>query len=337
MRPFAGPRPAAAHGAAVSVRCAASLGGPVQDLDVLAVFPAAVYLATRRPRAEVIALLAADAVVHPAGFVLAMPSGAGPFIDLDRASPATIGAGRLRVGHLDTRVGRWYDPVPRLRVPGPERLAVGAGQLGAARSRSLAIGRSEGHASVELQGPGPSLRPSLRLGELATALAEDDAIGAVAAVDALLGSGPGLTPAGDDMLAGLLATRHHLRCPVGPTREDLGGGCAEDVVREHVRACARSRTTLLSASLLEHALDGAVAGPVARLLRTLMSEVGPDAGPGAPRMSGPVQRAIDAVIGIGATSGQDLVDGITVAFELAAAEGTVTAGVQPTVDEEGAS
>jgi hypothetical protein len=335
MRTVTGGHPDREHGTAVSVRCAAMLDGPPQDIDVLAVFPAAVYLATRQPQAEVIAVLASDAVVHPAAFVLAAPSSAEPFIDLDRATPASIGAGRLRAGDHEMRVGRWYDPVPHLRVPGPERLAIGARALGAALGRvrrlSLTAGGPDGQGHVELQDL--RIRLGLRLEELATALAEDDATGAVAAVDALLGSGPGLTPTGDDMLAGLLATLHHLRRPPGPFPLEREDRCAEEAVRAHVRVSARSRTTLLSATLLEHALDGAVAGPVARLLRVLTA----DADPGEPRVDGPIREAIDAVVGIGATSGRDLLAGIAVAFELAAAEGTVPAGIRSAADDEGAS
>jgi hypothetical protein len=335
MRTVAGPHPDREQGAAVSIRCAAMLDGPIQDLDVLAVFPAAVYLATRQPQAEVVALLASDAVVHPAAFVLAAPSSAEPFIALDRATPAIIGAGRLRVGGHEMRVGRWYDPVPHLRVPDPERLAIGARALGAALGRvrrlSLTAGRPDRHGHVGLQDL--RVRLGLRLEELATALADDDSIGAVAAVDALLGSGPGLTPTGDDMLAGLLATLHHLRRLPRRFPLDVEGRCAEGAVRAHVRVSARSRTTLLSATLLEHALDGAVAGPVARLLRALTA----DAHSGEPVEAGPIPEAIDAVIGIGATSGHDLLAGIAVAFELAAAEGTVRAGVRSAVDDEGAS
>lgn len=327
MRTPAGPRRLREHGAAVSVRCAALLDGPAQDVDVLAVFPAAVYLATRQPQADVFAVLAADAVVHPAAFVLAVRSTREPFFELDRTSVGAVGEGRLRVGDHQLKVGRWYDPIPHLRVPDPERLAIGARALRAACDHSLAVVRPDGHGQVEPQGPHTRLR--IRLKGLADALADDDVRGAVAAVDALLGAGSGLTPTGDDMLAGLLATLHHVR----PALHGVADRCAEVAVREHVRTCSRSRTTLLSATLLEHALDGAVAAPVARLLRTLTT--GPR--PVAPGTTDPVQLAIDEVIGIGATSGQDLLDGVAIAFELAAAEGMVTTGARSTVDDEGAS
>src|SRR5262249_13546495 len=59
----------------------------------------------------------------------------------------------------------------------------------------------------------------------------------------LLGRGPGLTPAGDDVLAGLLAGR----AAYGPDDRAL----ADDIC-----ALAPSRTTALSAALLRHAARG---------------------------------------------------------------------------------
>jgi hypothetical protein len=307
--------PVRVTGSAVSVRCAQLLEGPEQDLDVLAALPAAVYLATRRPRAEVVALLAADAVIHPAAFVIAAPSAMRPFADLDRTTSATIGAGRLRVGELEVQVGRWYEPVPHLRVPTTAGLA--------AALRTLRTLRGTG---VDPQGG----RQREQLGRLASALARDDVDGALDAVDALLGSGPGLTPTGDDQLAGMLATLHHLRR--GAPQPSI-----ETTVRTYVRDNARARTTLLSAALLEHALDGAVAAPVARLMRHLTAGTG-SAGSGG---TAPVLVALSAVIGIGATSGRDLLDGITTAFELVAAEHAIgsegPSDGRSVIDDEGAS
>lgn len=279
-----------AFGVAVSIRCAALLEGAVQELDVLAVMPAAVYLTTRAPRTEVIALLTSDAVIHPASLVLAAPSVSQPFAGLDRATPVNVGAGRLCMGAFQVRVGRWFDPVPRLREAPASALAAAATVLRAAGGCSG--GEQQRH----------------RLDDLARALAADDTTGAIVAVDALLGSGPGLTPTGDDQLAGLLATLHLLRgaAGLGPT---------EAAVRTHVHDRARARTTLLSAALLEHALDGAVAAPVARLLRAITAV--PASGDATASRS--LDGAVAAVLAIGATSGRDLLDGIMLALELVAA------------------
>ena len=297
-----------AVGAAVSVRCAALLEGAVQDMDVLAVMPAAVYLATRAPRAEVVALLAADAVVHPAALVLTASSASQPFAGLDRATAVSVGAGRLRIGRHEVRVGRWYDPVPRLRA------APGSALVGPATVLRAAGGCSGGQ------------HQRLRLGDLAHALGADDTAGAIIAVDALLGSGPGLTPTGDDQLAGLLATLHLLRGGAVP-------GPTEAAVRTHVQDRARARTTLLSAALLEHALDGAVAAPVARLLRAI-TDVGAR---GDATTSTSLDGAIAAVLAIGATSGRDLLDGITVGLELVATRHSVVPTTASSIGDGGAT
>lgn len=297
-----------ALGAAVSVRCTALLEGTVQDMDVLAVMPAAVYLATRAPRAEVVALLASDAVVHPAALVLAASSASQPFAGLDRATAVSVGAGRLEIGEHEVRVGRWYDPVPRL----------GTAPAGGLASAATVLRAAGGCSGGEQQ--------RRRLSDLAHALGADDTAGAIIAVDALLGSGPGLTPTGDDQLAGLLATLHLLR----------GGaalGLTEAAVRTHVRGCARARTTLLSAALLEHALDGAVAAPVARLLRTITSARAQDEAAAVRMLDG----AVAAVLAIGATSGRDLLDGVTVALELVATARRVVSSAVSGASDGGAS
>jgi hypothetical protein len=297
-----------AVGAAVSIRCAALLDGAVQELDVLAVMPAAVYLTTRAPRAEVIALLTSDAVVHPASLVLAAPSVSKPFAGLDRATTVSVGAGRLRIARHEVRVGRWYDPVPRLRATPGSALA------GPATVLRAAGGCSGGEQQRR------------RLDDLVRALDVGATADAIVAVDALLGSGPGLTPTGDDQLAGLLATLHLLRggAVAGPT---------EAAVRTHVQDRARARTTLLSAALLEHALDGAVAAPVARLLRAI-TDVGAR---GDATASTSLDGAVAAVLAIGATSGRDLLDGITVGLELVATARSVVPSTASCIGDGGAS
>ncbi|WP_295655973.1 DUF2877 domain-containing protein [uncultured Nocardioides sp.] len=63
-------------------------------------------------------------------------------------------------------------------------------------------------------------------------------------LDSVLGSGGGLTPLGDDVVCGWLAMHRALGAPAPE---------ADDVVRR-----ARERTTLLSATLVQHAADGEV-------------------------------------------------------------------------------
>lgn len=71
----------------------------------------------------------------------------------------------------------------------------------------------------------------------------------------LIGRGPGLTPLGDDVLAGWLAMHRAAGVPTGDV---------DDVVREHA-----ARTTLLSATLLDCAQHGEVLPEYAAWLRAL--------------------------------------------------------------------
>ena len=83
-------------------------------------------------------------------------------------------------------------------------------------------------------------------------------------VAALVGRGDGLTPLGDDVICGWLAAHR-------------AAGVPTDDVDAAVRRLL-PRTTTLSASLLECALAGEVADPVAAYLRSLGTP-----GAGAPR------------------------------------------------------
>jgi len=296
-----------------SVRCAPLLDGPPRPVDVLGVMPAAIYLATRDRRAEVVAVLARDAVRHPAALVLSVPSTEQPFRSVAATEAATIGEGRLVLpmsgpmlggpASLELRVGRWYEPVPGLPRPDPH---------GIVRASVLLDALLDG--LVDANPPRDPDRGVARdlavagLARLERALRAADAAGTVAAADALLGAGPGLTPSGDDMLAGLLATLVHL--------SDVAGSHGTVApLRTHVLGAAPERTTLLSASLLRHAADGAVAEPFGRLLHAIV-EVG---GAGRDADGIALRSAVDEVGAIGATSGLDLLAGCAVALRIAAA------------------
>lgn len=300
-----------------SVRCAALLDGPEQTLDVLGVMPSAVYLATRGTPSAVVAVLTRDAVRHPTALVLPVSSDARPFAHLDATDRATIGGGRLQLdGRRDRiegtvlvlRVGRWYDPVPRVLPPDRSMLSPVADLLEAAASRSAEdrCDTARSAARVALARVGHALLGDVR----DTGRPEDVA-------EMMIGLGPGLTPSGDDMLCGLLATLVHL-----PPGAAAASRLAE--VRRRVRERAQGRTTLLSACLLGDALDGAVAAPFAMLLRVI-AEVAHGSEGGHVDRSRTLRDAIDAVRSIGSTSGADLLLGAAVALR-------ITAGVAALVE-----
>ncbi len=103
---------------------------------------------------------------------------------------------------------------------------------------------------------------------------------------ALLGRGAGLTPEGDDVLAGALVTAHATADP------RLDAWC--EATRE---ALATRRTTAVSRGMLHHALDGYATPQLADLLTTLCR--GGD-------LAGPLAR----LQALGHTSGDALLDGV---------------------------
>ncbi len=102
---------------------------------------------------------------------------------------------------------------------------------------------------------------------------------------ALLGSGPGLTPYADDVIAGHLAAARAWRLDV-------------DGLARGARTAAPTRTTALSATLLAAAADGEVVAPVTALLRALSTD-GAD-----------VRAAVDRLCEVGASSGRGMAAGV---------------------------
>jgi hypothetical protein len=115
----------------------------------------------------------------------------------------------------------------------------------------------------------------------------------------LAGLGPGLTPAGDDWLAGWLVG---LRAAAALANADPP--LTIEAVGRAVVGSARTRTSRLSLALLQAAADGAVAEPWHALLAAL-----PDADPT------PLRLGAAEIMRHGATSGSDMLAGFLAAFE----------------------
>lgn len=278
--------------AAASSAVAALLTGTSRPVRILATFPAAVYV---EHDAGLLAVVAADGVHHPNAVVLGVGIAARPFARLHPDQRGTVGAGGLHIGDLHVTVTRWFDPVPRLRATSGQVLT---GQLAAATSHLVSRTRSDGHP---LAGPAGVVSDRLLRGDAETA--------ADVAARGLIGAGPGLTPAGDDVLAGLFAAVATMAPAI---LEPLAAAALTDTARDAgvlVVERARQATTAVSAELLHHAVRGEVAAPAAAVLHALTGRR-------------PVAPALDALLAVGATSGRDLTYGLLTgaALVLASAE-----------------
>ncbi|HET6952834.1 MAG TPA: DUF2877 domain-containing protein, partial [Acidimicrobiales bacterium] len=185
-----------------------------------------------------------------------------------------VGDGAIRHhGEPAVVVTRWFDPRVRLRRVDP-----------------VAIDRLAAHVSSRRR-PDALLPP-----DAAERLADElDRGDAPAGARALLGRGTGLTPAGDDLLAGALAA---LRAVGSPAADDLGAA---------VRTLAPARTTRLSAALLDAADRGAVVPEAAAVLRATEAAAAPARRQGR---AGALAGAVDRLVAVGHTSGWHLAAGL---------------------------
>ncbi|MGN6089065.1 MAG: oxamate carbamoyltransferase subunit AllH family protein [Actinomycetales bacterium] len=225
----------AAHGGARPLLC-----GPTRRLTPLAVTRAAVILGSRDLLP--LTVVAADGVALPGSLVLPLPTaqlvGSGALAGVGIGTAASVGEGRLTVGTLQLRVVRWWS-LPRCR---PEERPIPVGGLAAARQE---LERRRSRLASVSPLPAEEARLLGRGAAFASALVADDEPAAVTAADGLLGLGPGLTPSGDDVIAGVLVALQRLR-----------PGCVDRGVADAVLYRAWERTTPVSASLLHWAARG---------------------------------------------------------------------------------
>jgi hypothetical protein len=236
--------------------------GPLRGATVVASGPAASYLDVD---GRLLAVLGTGSVRLPCAVVAGGSS--SPF---GREGLVEVGDGAVHVGGRPAvEIRRWFDP--RLRL-GPLDPAAVCRLDAALASRPC---------------PDPLLAPDA-VERLAGGLAGGEPDRAVAA---LVGRGSGLTPTGDDLLAGALAA---LRAVGSALADPLGAA---------VRAHAPGRTTRLSAALLADADDGAVIPEAATVLRGLT----------APAALGhALEPALDRLVAVGHTSGWHLAAGLAV-------------------------
>jgi hypothetical protein len=258
-----------------------ALVGPARMATVVASTPHATYLQVADPDRTLISLASAAAVRVPCAVVLeskALPP------QLPEGTIATVGGGTVLidangVDNAVFRASRWWRP-PRPRGLGavpPARLA------GAVRWLT-------GRVADPLDLPGRSA-----IAELVEALAVGERPDP--AVSQLLGRGPGLTPTGDDVLAGALVTLAALGSPLTAT---LGRA---------VLAASPDATTTVSAGLLRHAVAGECIPQLADVLTALGGTTEPAVGA--------LPRAAGALLAVGHCSGAGLLHGVLVAVAIA--------------------
>jgi hypothetical protein len=253
------------------------LVGPTRRATVVATTPVATYVTVDDPERAILCLATAEAVRVPCALVLQAKTLPPP---PPEGTIGTVGSGVMTLAGRSFRVARWWRP-PRPRGLGavpPSRLA------GAVRWLT-------GRVADPLDSAGQAA-----VADLVQALA----VGAppAPAVARLLGRGPGLTPTGDDVLAGALVCLNALGAP------------AAAVLGQAVLAAAPSATTTVSAALLRHAARGECVPQLADLLDAVA--VG-----GADPAAGALPRTAGALLAVGNCSGAGLLHGVIVALGIA--------------------
>ena len=321
------PSPRPALPAAVSTLVAAVVHGEPVGAEVVAAHRYALYLSVR---GSVLPVVTSDAVPLPTAVRLGVASGAlasKVTAGGDRSMPwgvatgdvVRVGTGRVALPGLDVVAARTWRPARVRPAPRPSRDECGSGRRGNRfRTHAEVNAALAAAAVVERSATGDDSRwlaDDIRAACACAVTTSRDECGSgcrddhfrthgevAAAVAGLLGRGPGLTPSGDDALAGaLLAIHAHRR-----------GDALADAVRARLTA-----TTAVSAALLAAAADGYAAHPVVTLVDAAVAG-DPDA----------VPRALPAVLGIGHTSGADTVTGIRAALELLTTRGECGSGCQ---------
>jgi hypothetical protein len=303
LAPPGRPQAPVAGGASLALR--APLLRPRSAARVIAAFPPALYLrlcSETEPR--VVALVSSDAARPPNAIVVSAPARDLPFGAVREGDQAWVGEGLVVIAgtapaggpgraRIRVKVRRWWDPSPVLGPLSPVDIA-----------RGLLVLESETAGAVcgLTEHPGPRI--------LAERCAEGDLAYAVDAAERIVGLGPGLTPSGDDVLAGLL-----LSLRVFGTSLPRGGTAVwlADWLGAAVTAHADTRTTPVSATLLHCAALGQAGTELAAVLHGMAGQ-------------SPLRPALRRLIGVGHTSGADLAWGVLAGCRAALALEATAAG-----------
>lgn len=245
---------------------------------------------------DVVAIVRGDADPSPVGVLL------DGVDDISRVAPAgapiDIAPDGIRIGAVTIRAADWWSPAQvRQTTPDGDAAAV-------LRKLRRAVALSDfdaGLLDVVLR----------RIDEAAARWALGDEAGTAASLHAILGLGPGSTPAGDDAIAGFLIGLRAFAADMtqDAARSRLGAGIAE---------LAGSRTTTVSAGLLREAACGYCTPSLGDAVIALGTEFDGTTGDRDARLAG--------LMDVGHTSGSATAAGLLAAMRCANSAGARTPG-----------
>ncbi len=258
---------------------------------VYSVFRSAINLTLE---GDLVTILPDEAGGQPNGILVAAP------IDL-----RTVGVRAGMVVEIDETLVRVPDSdlVIRMEQAGrwSARIPVSDGRHWMARSPAVhGLARRDGRApGAAAADAGLLAHPAVpaRLAALRHAVVRTDRRAAALAAKPLIGLGPGLTPSGDDALAGFEAALWGLAHPAA----GFIAMALDDVP---------DRTTVVSTAMLRHAGRGEFTERVHRLLAALLDEDDRE-----------LPAAIERAVAWGATSGRDCLLGVIAGLDAAAVPG----------------
>ena len=223
---------------------------------------------------RVLVVSTSDSTRLPNGVQIAAGSSSDLFAMVHHGATVDIGHGRIMLEGLAVSITRWWDPRPILPATTPSALGAAIAGL-------------------------PSHVPDVDPTPLRAALVANSAGGILHSARLLLGKGPGLTPEGDDYLAGAMAGTRLLAEALRRDRTTaLIAGVSVPLAK-----LADARTTSFSASLIHSALRGQVAEPAGGLLRALTGR-------------GDVESSHQSLLSIGHSSGPALAAGIVMSAQV---------------------
>ncbi|MFG1920604.1 DUF2877 domain-containing protein [Cryptosporangium sp. NPDC048952] len=280
---------------AASASLAHVLNGPVRIVTVTASLSRALYVTTGDPDVPALCVAAADAVRVPCAVLL----GPGvPVPTVTVGSPARLGEGRVEFTDSAVAVARWWrasrPQVPLLQID-DRRRTIGAwvehtAPTDASRTADTAAPLAP---PADVLAAAAALEPGLAGGHLGVAAALGSGLAGGdlgTGVRALLGRGEGLTPLGDDILAGILVT----------LADHEAGRVMGSMVAEEL-ASRPGATTAVSAALLTHATRGECIPELAAVLTDPLDRL---------------DSAVEALLRVGHSSGGGLLHGVRMGLKV---------------------